>query len=418
MSTTRPEFKAVHYVTISAYAFALSSLWNGLHAVLLPAILLGLVADTQKNTYLGLLTFTGLTVAAFAQPVFGAISDGSRLSWGRRRPFILLGALLALPFLGGLGFSSSFALLFVFYLLLQLASNFAQAPYQALIPDLVPERRRGLASGAKNLAEIVALISVVLVLGQLADRFLTTKSPLWLGAALGSQGFVLLLALLITQIGVPERPFLGSVATSAASRLVEGLKALRGQGAPLGWFLLSRFFFLMPITAVQTFAFYFMQDVIGVPDPASATATLVATIAIAILLFVFPAGFLSDRLGRKPMILSAGVIGALGSVLLIFAQSYEQTLLFGSLLGVSIGLFLSSNWALATDLAMGTEAAMYLGLTNLATAGGGAAARLNGPLIDMVNAQSFGAGYDILFIICASSFLFGSATILRVRGSR
>ncbi|GAI75107.1 unnamed protein product, partial [marine sediment metagenome] len=40
------------------------------------------------------------------QPIAGAISDRSSFRWGRRRPYILLGTILAMLLLPGIGFSS------------------------------------------------------------------------------------------------------------------------------------------------------------------------------------------------------------------------------------------------------------------------------------------------------------------------
>src|SRR5512143_1980820 len=78
---------------LNAYWIGLSFKWNALHPIILPAVLLNLVPETQKNTYLGLLTFFGLIIAMIVQPVAGAISDGWRSRWGRRRP-LLAGATL------------------------------------------------------------------------------------------------------------------------------------------------------------------------------------------------------------------------------------------------------------------------------------------------------------------------------------
>jgi len=76
-------------------------------------------------------------------------------------------------------------------------------------------------------------------------------------------------------------------------------------------------------------------------------------------------------------------------------------------LGVGIGLFLTANWTLANSLAPIAEAGTFLGLTNLATAGAGAASRLEGPLIDLLNAARPGAfwGYAMLFSVCAACAL-------------
>ncbi len=80
---------------LNAYWFGLSFMWIGLHPILLPIILLGF-ADETKNTLYGLLTFVGLLVALVTQPLSGALSDYTRHRLGRRRPWMLLGALLGL----------------------------------------------------------------------------------------------------------------------------------------------------------------------------------------------------------------------------------------------------------------------------------------------------------------------------------
>ncbi|MFQ6116861.1 MAG: hypothetical protein ACE5LQ_01195, partial [Candidatus Bipolaricaulia bacterium] len=77
-----------------------------------------------------------------------------------------------------------------------------------------------------------------------------------------------------------------------------------------------------------------------------------------------------------------------------------------------------ANWALATDLIPKAEAGKYLGLTNLATAGGGAIARLGGPLIDFFNARQPGQGYVVLFIFTCFLFLLGTAVLTKVREIR
>jgi len=50
-------------------------MWNALHPIVLPALLVDLVPAHSKNTYLGLLTFSGLLIAMVLQPVSGALSD-------------------------------------------------------------------------------------------------------------------------------------------------------------------------------------------------------------------------------------------------------------------------------------------------------------------------------------------------------
>ena len=81
-------------LVLNAYWVGLSFMWNSLHPIILPAVLLNYVPDAQKNTYLGLLTFVGLFIAMLIQPISGALSDGWASRFGRRRPLIVIGTLV------------------------------------------------------------------------------------------------------------------------------------------------------------------------------------------------------------------------------------------------------------------------------------------------------------------------------------
>ena len=48
---------------LNMYWIGLSFKWNAIHPLILPAVLLNYVPDSQKNTYLGILTFVGLVIA-------------------------------------------------------------------------------------------------------------------------------------------------------------------------------------------------------------------------------------------------------------------------------------------------------------------------------------------------------------------
>jgi MFS family permease len=101
--------------------------------------------------------------------------------------------------------------------------------------------------------------------------------------------------------------------------------------------------------------------------------------------------------------------------LIFFIPIYSWIISAGVLIGFAAGAFLSTNWALATDLIPQSEAARYLGLTNLASAGGGALARLIGPVIDFFNGYVFGLGYSVMLGTCFCYFVIGSILIWRIR---
>ena len=408
--------KTRHYVAMNVYWFGMAFLWNGLHPIILPALLLRFVPESLKNTTLGGVTFVGLILAMVIQPLAGGLSDRTRSRWGRRRPWILVGVLLSLLILVGMALASSLWGLLAAYLFLQVASNVGHGPAQGLIPDLVPSERRGLASGIKNLFDMSGLVVTSLVAGQLMGG----DSPALVFAVTGG---VLGVSALITvattpKETTPEEPALDAGETSTGSRVRDLLRVNLRDYPDYVWLLVSRLLILLGIYAVQSFAQYYVRDWLGMENPAQVTGNLLATIGLALTLLVFPAGLLSDRIGRKRLNVFAGALAALGIFLLVLARDMSAVYVFGAIIGMATGIFVSVNWALATDLIPSEEAGKYLGLSNLATAGAGAASRLAGPLIDGVNALRPGAywGYPTMFVVASASVLIGTLLLmLRVR---
>jgi MFS family permease len=173
------------------------------------------------------------------------------------------------------------------------------------------------------------------------------------------------------------------------------------------WLIAERGLFLLGIYGVQAFAQYYLQDVLRVPDPPKQTGDLLASITLGLVILVLVGGWLTDKFGAKIILYTASFMTAIGMVLMLLATDVGGLTIFGSLVGAGIGLFLTSNWALANRLAPSGEAGKFLGLTNLATAGSGALARLEGPILDYLNAAwpSAWVGYKGLFLFGAVCML-------------
>lgn len=405
-----------HLVALSAGWFGQAYLWNGLHAILLPVILVGLAPDGFKATTLGGLTFFGLVLAMIAQPIAGAISD--RSGWlgryGRRRPWIALGTIIDLGLLALLAISRNFLLVALVYAALQIASSFAEAALQALLPDRVPSAQRGLAAGYKNAAQIAGFVAGVGLGGYFASRGQT-------GLALATTAMALGGSVLWTVAGVREQPV-----PRARLRMVGAVDALRGSFhidrhvAPgYARLLGGRGLLMAGFFALQGFAQYFIADKLGLPNPAGVTALLMAVMGAAIFLLAVPTGVLADRLGRRPLNVFAAILGAGATATLLFVTSVWQLVIVGGLVGASAGMFMSVNWAWAADLAPQEEAGRYLGLSNLATAGASAFSRLlAGPIIDGGNALRAGVGYDLLFLLLALAMSIGALLLAGVPETR
>ncbi len=419
MASSNSAFRHIDYLKITVFGFALAALWGCLHTVVLQQRLLDFVAESQKNTYLGLLTFAGLILAMIVQPIAGALSDRANFSWGRRRPYILGGTILAVLLLPGIGWGGSYIAIFIIYCLLQITSNAAQGPYQGFIPDLVPGGKRGVASGVKSFLEIGGGVALLFPIALFMDRYSAGEGGSWLWLSLAMVGLVLLVAMIATVLTVKERPGAGGSRPPLLPALYQSFKIDAKVNRDFIWFLVSRLFIIMAFTTLQTFTLYFLMDVVGVPDPAAATAKFSIVAVAGMLVIAYPAGRLSDRIGRRPIATTAGLLGALGVALIfLFKDSYTPIMLCGGLVGISFGAFISSNWALATDLVPKGEEARYLGLTNLATAGGAALARLIGPVIDFFNTQSHNLGYSVMLLACFVYLIIGSLLILKIKGQR
>jgi MFS family permease len=104
--------------------------------------------------------------------------------------------------------------------------------------------------------------------------------------------------------------------------------------------------------------------------------------------------------------------------LLLPARSMTALLVLGCIIGAGMGIFASVTWAWATDLVPRAEAGKYLGLSNLATAGSAATARLLGPVVDLVNAHRPYVGYSIMFIVATVGALIGLVTLIGVPDKR
>lgn len=402
---------------LNAYWIGLSFMWNSLHVTILPAVLLKYVPDTQKNTWLGLLTFFGLIIAMLVQPVSGAVSDHWRSKLGRRRPLMWFGTAGDLFFLLLMGFIGGLPALFIGYIGLQTTSNIAHGPAQGLLPDEVPAEKLGLASGIKTALDMAGIVLSSLLMGFL----ISSSDP---NPRLAVTVIIALLVVfgLITLVFTKESPSIGEGRNHLQlGRVIKETFNFKVVGDKHYWqLILSRFLYLVGIYGFQSFAQYFIRDKFPEQDPIMFTQFVMGTFVVVLIIFSLLAGTLSDRYGRKKLQILSSIIGGIGAILLIFAKTPAQLLIYGGFMGVGLGIFLSVNWAIANDMVPKDNAAKYMGLTNIATAGSAAIARLEGPMTDALNNAAPGQwwGWTALFAISALLMFLSAGALLKVPETR
>ncbi len=400
---------------INVYWLGHSFMWNSLHPIVLPAVLLHLVPDALKNTYLGVLSFGGLILAMVVQPISGAASDSWRSRWGRRRPLALLGTLLDFFFLALLAWSGNLLVVVVGYVGLQIVSNIAHGPMQGLIPDLVPPEQMGAASGLKNLMDMGGLIVASLAAGNLLAPEARYPTAIMLVVIA-----VLALSAAITFLTTREQPSSQDARNRNRVRIRNVFKMdIRGN-TNFFWLIGSRFVFLFGVYGVQTFAQYFIRDVLQAHNPVKATGDLMAALALALVVCAMLGGWLTDRFGARRVLVLASGLCALGCFLLAGVSDLSTLTPYAGVLGAGIGFYLTANWALASRLAPKQAAGKFLGLTNLATAGASALSKLAGIPIDLANNAFPGlyVGYTGLFIMGGACALLSLLLLARVEEKR
>ncbi len=164
-----------------------------------------------------------------------------------------------------------------------------------------------------------------------------------------------------------------------------------------------------------TYGLFFLRDVVGVENPAHALGNMIPAVGGALALSVYPAGWLSDQIGRKPVILAGATGAAIGAIALLWADGAQEVLIIATIIGASVGVLLSASWALANDLGTAGREAQHMGVVTLATAGGAAVAKIIGPWVDLLNRASPDWGYEGLLISSAALFLLGAMLLMPLK---
>ncbi|OGO47174.1 MAG: hypothetical protein A2Z30_01790 [Chloroflexi bacterium RBG_16_64_43] len=187
------------HLSINLFWLGLNVRNTALGSIFMPYLVQLYSPAGQINTRLGLMRAAGLIIAMLVQPAAGLMSDRSTSRVGRRRPYIMAGALGDLLFLAAIALSWNYGSLLIAVLMIQFSSNISHGPLQGLIPDLVPEDQRGRASAVKSVMELLPIILVGITIAKLVEAG-------HLDWAIFATGASLLVVAVITMVTVRETP--------------------------------------------------------------------------------------------------------------------------------------------------------------------------------------------------------------------
>ena len=417
VSTPPAAFAEPKKLVPGAWIALFATAWLGIWMAQLTPVQLLLPTQIEKQLHstnwvdnvvaFGIVSGIAGVCALIAFPLTGALSDRCTSRFGRRRPFILGGALIFAIGLILLGAQTSLVGIGVFWSVSLIGFCVLTASLTAVISDQVPVNQRGVVSSwisaPQAIGTIVGLLLVVI---------------------LGLSTFVgyTLVGVLVVVLVLPFVLRVSDEVLSPADRspltmrgLIAGFWISPRQYPDFGWTLLSRILANFGNAFGTALLLQFLQYGLHRKDAQNDLLVLVLIYLVFVVLASIFAGILSDRLGRrKAFVFVSSSLQAVAALMLAFIPSFEVAMIAAGILGLGYGCFLSVDQALATQVLPDAHTrGKDLGIMNIATAVPQALAPLIGAFV--VAAL---AGFVGLFVLAAAAAILGALAVLPIKSVR
>jgi MFS family permease len=392
-----PQQGVAFYLQLSLYWFALSFMWAGLITIVMQKII-ERMAGVQKDLYLGYSLALGALVSTVVCLVAGSLSDRSRSRWGRRRSYLAVGTVLTVPVLLWLARVQTIPELVVVFCLLQFTINVATAPYQALVPDLVPKERQGTAAAYMGLGALLGQLGGLVMCGLLIDR----PGGLW--TIMVALSILLVATMLFTVWRIPERAvdFGDTPQSTLGATLIDSFRVSPREHPDFFWLIGSRFLINIGFYSATQFLSYYVSDTLKAPNPTQTLMYFMVISTVSGLLGNFPAGILADRVSKKAVVYVSLAITAVGALVFLLTSSVLVAYGAAFVFGAGFGAFVAVDWALATNLLPEHDEAKFMGVWHAAFTVPQVVAPAVGGAIAYVFNTNFGQGVGyraVLFMV-------------------
>jgi Na+/melibiose symporter-like transporter len=280
--------------------FGVSVIW-GVYNAFVPIFL----ADrfNLSPAWIGFFMTLDNIAALFIQPPVGAWSDRIRTKWGRRIPFILIGAPITAIAFGLIPLAAILPLFVACTSTTLLSAALWRTPVVALMPDITPSKFRSQANGVINFMGGIGTIFALQTGGMLYN--ISPNFPFWMGS-----GLVILAALVVFLFIKEPKEY---ETTEKQPGMLESLQEVIRDSDKSGLRILSAiFFWFIGYSAVDTFFTLYAKNHLGIPEGYG--ATLLSVLPLFFVLFAIPSGLLAARIGRRVTI----IIGLITVTLVLF----------------------------------------------------------------------------------------------------
>ena len=308
----------------------------------------------------GTALFIGRIWDAFYDPVIGYVSDRTSSRWGRRRPYLFIGAVplglsMVLMFtnpalLAGEGFVPAerqtvlFLTTLIGYILLSTAYSTVNIPYCAMTPELTNDfhERTSLNGYRFSFAVFGTLIGAwagLSIVGLFDDKNI---GYLVMGLIFG---VIMLLSTMITAVSVPEPKT--PAPAPATSLPATFLKVVRN--TPYLIILATYVLHVVAITIVSASAIYYFKYILAAESmttPSLLILILTAMLAIPVSVLI------ARRVGKTPVYAGGLLIMAVG-LMILFGFGHVKpvgfTMFMVFVMGIGLGFTYAMPYAIVPD---------------------------------------------------------------------
>ncbi|MGV2984339.1 MFS transporter [Microbacterium sp. AGC85] len=364
--------------------------------------------EAARAQNLSIVAAVGVFVTMFVQPITGVLSDRTRSRFGRRAPWMALGAAAGALALVGLRYSTSIALIILMWALVQVLFNMVQGPLTATVADRVPERSIGTASTFSGLAGMVGA-----VLGSVAAGTLYGLVQLNIYIVFA---VVILVFVAVFILFAPDR--------SSKDLEVEPINFGRFfasfliplRDADYRWVWIGKVVMMCGYSISTAFSFFMLQSYVK-PALSAAEATALAPVIGLVgipgtILAIAVVGKWSDKIGRrKPFVFWSSILLGLSLLIPFFSPTVPALIIQGVIAGTAFGAYMVVDQALFIDVIKDKRTAgRDLGMSAL----GGNLGQALGPVL-AGQLVAIAGGYGIVWLVAAPIVLIAAIVILPVK---
>jgi maltose/moltooligosaccharide transporter len=333
-------------------------------------------------------------------PFLGALSDRTRSRLGRRRPYILIGSVLAFVFFVLIPYTNLYQVLGLMMLtivLMNLSMALFRSPVIALMPDITPSRFRSQANGVINFMGGLGALLVYFGGKPLYDRNIAL--PFLVG------GFVMFGAsmLVVLFIREPRLQPLDSPEEGRGTSLAASFRALRGNlkdvfagEKSLLFVLLGILFWFVGFNAIETFFTSYGRFYLNMKE--STAALILGFFSFTFMVTSIASGLLGSRIGRRRTIRMGVVAVAAVLVVSLFLRSFAALAGLFVVGGFGWALINVNSLPMVVDMTIVEKVGGYTGLYYFFSQ----AANIIAPPVAGALIDAF--GYPALLVFSAAMF--------------